>query len=238
MKRIYTLLILAALMFTAGNSYGQKRMGGNDEGKRAASGKKKKKKIVPKSKGRQNERHRRHETNEPRFTMALKAGGNFQYMQDDHENFDNWIKPGYMGGMFVNYEKKMFGIQVKGIGKTCRYYMKKDGAVHLRTTQVDLPILLSFRPLGWIPIFDRVKIVAGPQLQFMVKAVKGNREEIKNDFTVADVAAAMGLEVDLPLNLHVGVRGLYGLTNINNTKPSKQWYNHSIQATIGFRFLN
>jgi hypothetical protein len=237
MKRIYTLFILSVLLFAAGNTYAQKRMGGNDEGKPKKTVKKKKK-IVPKSKGRQNERHRRRETNEPRFTMALKAGGNFQYMQDDHENFDNWIKPGYMGGMYVNYEKKMFGIQVEGIGKTCRYYMKKDGAVHLRTTQVDLPILLSFRPLGWAPIFDRIKIVAGPQLQFMVKAEKANREKIKNDFTVADVAAAMGIEVDLPFNLHVGVRGLYGLTNINNTKPSKQWYNHSIQATVGFRFLN
>ncbi len=220
MKRIFILATLTALLFATGDSYAQNS------------------KKTPKSKGRENDKHRRHETYEPRFCMAIKGGLNMQMMEDNTKQYDNWIKPGFMGGIFFNVERSMFGFQGEGILKTCRYYVKGASYIHMRTVNFDVPLLLSFRPLGFVPILDRVKIVAGPQFSFLVSAVRANRVEIKNDFTNADVAAALGLEVDLPLNLHVGIRGLKGLVNINNTKPAAEWYNSSIQATLGFRFLN
>lgn len=220
MKRIFILATLSALLFAAGDTYAQSS------------------KKAPKSKGRENDKHRRHETYEPRFSMGIKGGLNMQMIDDNTKKFDNWIKPGSMGGLFFNIERNMFGFQGEGIVKTCRYYVKGAAYIHLRTVSFDVPLLLSFRPLGFAPFFDRVKIVAGPQFTFLVSAVRANRVEVKNDFTNADVAAALGLEIDLPLNLHVGIRGLKGLVNTNNTKPSAEWFNSSIQATIGFRFLN
>jgi hypothetical protein len=171
------------------------------------------------------------------MTVALKGGLNLQYMGGNDDTWDNWIKPGFLVGMYVNYERRILGLQAEGMVKTCRYYIKKSAYIHLRTTSVDFPLLVSIRPLGIVPVLDRVKFVVGPQLSFLASAVRGNRDEVKNDFTNADLAAAVGLEVDLPLNLHIGIRGLKGLVNVNNTLPSYQWKNSSIQATIGFRFL-
>ncbi len=220
MKRIFTTITMLVLLFAAMGAHAQKS---------------KSKMSIPKS--REKDRHRRSATNDHYVTAAIKGGANLQYMGGNDDRWDNWIKPGYCVGMFVNYEKRMFGFQGEGMVKTCRYYIKKAAYIHLRTVNVDFPMLVSFRPLGHVPVFDRVKLVAGPQFSFIVSARRGNHVDVKNDFTNADVAAALGLEVDLPLNLHVGIRGLKGLANVNNTRPSFEWFNSSIQATIGFRFL-
>lgn len=207
------------LLLAAGSSYAQNRSGN----------------LKPDS--RHQDRHRRHAPDAPTFGMGLKAGANLQYMQDSRKLFDNWIKPGAMAGIYFNMEKKVFGVQIEGIGKTCRYYIKHAAYLHLRTWNADFPILLTCRPLGFVPVLDRVKLVAGPELSFLVSAVRGDRNEVKNDFTNADLAIAGGIEIDLPLNIHVGARGLWGVVNINNTLPSAVWHNHSLQFTLGYRFL-
>lgn len=242
MKRILTLCILSILLFAAGSSYAQSKSGDDKKKKSAHKHKHKKAKhkkpAVEKSRGRQNDHHRRHETYEPRFTMAFKGGFNGQRMGGNDPNFDSWIKPGWLAGMYVHYEKRIFGFQTEGIYKTCRYYIRKDAALYIRTKQVDFPVLLTVRPLGIAPVLDRIKFVVGPQFSFMVDAVKANRINVKNNFTNADVAATLGLELDLPLNISLGIRGLYGLANVNNTKPGHDWFNSSVQATLALRLLN
>ncbi|WP_345077748.1 outer membrane beta-barrel protein [Nemorincola caseinilytica] len=220
MKRILTLAICFAVLAVANSSYAQSSSSG---------------KLKPDS--RKRDRHRRHAPKEPNFGMGIKVGANMQYMQDSRKLFDNWIKPGAMAGIYFNMERGVFGVQLEGIGKTCRYYVKHAAYLHLRTWNVDFPILLTCRPFRQIPVLDRLKFVAGPEISFLVSAVRGDRNEVKNDFTNADVAAAAGIEIDLPLNLHVGARGLWGLVNINNTLPSAEWHNHSLQFTVGYRFL-
>lgn len=166
----------------------------------------------------------------PTATFGVKAGLNVEQMRGDRA-IDTNFKLGGVGGIFLSVSKKHMGGRVEALVKTVRYSTKNSSYVHIRTTSLDIPFLYEYT------FFDRLKVMAGPQLTAIISAKRANGMDVKNNFKNCDFSAVLGADVDLPLRLTVGVRIIQGFVNINNTLPSSRWRNSSAQLTVGFRLV-
>jgi len=169
---------------------------------------------------------------QPSTTFGVKAGLNMNRLAGDPLRYDNAFKPGMVGGFFLSVTGRNSGVRVEALLKSTRLYQYNVGYRHVRTRYLDVPILFEYI------LLNRIRLHGGPLFSVMAHAERGNGVSVKNDYNNVDFMGCLGVEVDLPLNLNAGLRLNHSLMNVNNTKPSANWINTSIQLTVGFRLVS
>ena len=117
---------------------------------------------------------------------------------------------------------------------------------------INIPILLNIK-------IGKVSLVAGPQISVIqdkrssyersagvgnltfkalsnIAAFGSAGEFDMNSYTDKDVMFVTGFQIDLPLNLSVGLRNLGGLNNVSKLE-NENWKNNSWQLSINYKFL-
>jgi hypothetical protein len=93
-----------------------------------------------------------------------------------------------------------------------------------------IPVLLKFS------FFDGVKIIGGPQLDFIIKAKKINGGYIYNhtdNLNATSVAVTAGLEKWFGKYVMLQARYMYGINDANKTSQTFQYINKGIQVSLG-----
>ena len=89
-----------------------------------------------------------------------------------------------------------------------------------------------------------ISVHAGPQFGILVSAKEdedGDKEDIKDDFKTTDFGLALGAEADLPANFGVGLRYVFGLTNVIKEDMSfddTELKNGVFQIYVKFRIIS
>ena len=170
----------------------------------------------------------------PKVDLGVKLGANFQQLSG---NLSKQYNGGVVGGVFVGLHKNRMGVQAEALVKTVKYDV--SGTItNARTSSVntialDVPVLFEYK------LFWHIWAQAGPQFTSLLSAKNGSTD-VKNNFNSTDFAGVIGLEAHLPMKLNIGVRYIYGFTDINKesaTGISNAMRNRTIQAYLGFRFL-
>jgi hypothetical protein len=93
-----------------------------------------------------------------------------------------------------------------------------------------IPILLKYS------FFDGVKLVGGPQLDFIIKAKRENGGYVYNhtdNVNSTSVAATFGVEKWFGKFINLQCRYIYGINDVNKTSKTFQYINKGFQATFG-----
>jgi Outer membrane protein beta-barrel domain len=145
--------------------------------------------------------------------FGIKAGVNIanQNYSDDF-NADTKAIVLFHGGVFVTW---MFTEKL-GLQPEVLFSMqgsKEDGYDYkVITNYVNIPVLVRY------DITDMFSVHAGPQFGVLLSAeseYQGGSQDLKEYYKGSDIGIAIGAEADdLPLNLGVGVRYIFGLTNV------------------------
>ena len=171
--------------------------------------------------------------------FGVKAGANVANVKisDGQYSLDTKPKIGFHGGVFVTIMiTDALGVQpelllsTQGAKYDVDYF---DGKLILN--YVAIPLLVRYN------INDMFSIHAGPQFGILVKADEeydGDTYSVKDDFKSMDIAGAIGLEVNLPANLGVGARYLFGLSSAltsDNSFGDAKLKNGVIQVYVIYR---
>jgi hypothetical protein len=176
---------------------------------------------------------------EPKFGYGVKAGVNIssQSTTNKEANYDIRDIVRYNGGGYCNYYVyKFLAIQPelmlsgKGVHWKDFYDDMKD-----ILTYIDIPLIIKYQPAKFI------NIQAGPQIGFRLKAMQKDMEtavktEINDYYYGLDYGLACGVEANLPNNVNLTVRYVFGLapatTDVLYVDP---WYNNFLQLSLGYR---
>jgi hypothetical protein len=176
---------------------------------------------------------------EPKFGYGVKAGVNIsgQSTTNKDANYDIRNIVRYNGGVYCNYFLyKFLAIQPelmlsgKGVHWKDFYDEMKD-----LLTYIDIPLMIRYQPVKY------VNIQAGPQIGLRLKAMQKNMEteaktEINDYYNGLDYGLACGIEANLPNNINLTVRYVFGLapatTDVLYVDP---WYNNFLQLSLGYR---
>ena len=163
-------------------------------------------------------------------SLGVKLGVNMQ--QTIGNNIGTAFESGIVGGAFVSVAKKKKGIRVEALVKSAKIEGSTT-AIAYKTLCLDVPVLFEYAPI------KRLKLHVGPQLTTVLSATR-NGTEAKSDLASMDIAAAAGLEVNLPLKLTVGARFIKGFANMNKTgvPGTGTWRSNTLQFSVGYRFIN
>jgi hypothetical protein len=150
-------------------------------------------------------------------------------------------KAGFHGGVFVTYMfSEKLGIQPEFLYSMQGSTTDFDGEEYEdKLGYLNIPLLVRFN------ILDMLSVHAGPQFGFLLSAketFEGITEDIKSDFKSSDFGIAVGAEADLIMNLGVGARYVFGMTDIVSGEDSS-WSGYEIknavfQLYVKFKFLN
>ena len=169
----------------------------------------------------------------PKVDLGVKLGANFQQLSG---NLSKQYNGGVVGGVFIGLHKNRMGVQAEALIKTVKYdisgTVQNNNTTTVNTISLDVPVLFEYK------LFWHIWAQAGPQFTSLLSA-KDHSTDVKNSFNSTDFSGVIGLEAHLPVHLNIGVRYIYGLTNINKSIPgiTDAMRNRTIQAYIGFRFI-
>jgi len=173
----------------------------------------------------------------PKVDLGAKLGANFQQLSG---NLSKQYNGGVVGGVFVGLHKNKIGVQAEALIKTVNYdisgTVQGNNTTTVNTIALDVPVLFEYK------LFWHIWAQAGPQFTSLLSAKDGSND-VKNSFNSTDFAGVIGLEAHLPMHLNIGVRYIYGFTNINKSLSdiypniTDVMRNRTIQAYIGFRFI-
>lgn len=173
--------------------------------------------------------------------FGVKAGANIanQKISGDYSP-DTKATVGFHGGVFITW---MFS---EKIGLQPELLLSMQGSkddtggydYKILTNYVSVPILVRY------DINDMFSVHAGPQIGILMSAKEeynGDKEDIKDDFKTTDIGLALGAEANLPLNLGVGVRYVFGITNVIKNDSSfddTTLKNGVLQIYVKFRIIS
>ena len=175
------------------------------------------------------------------ISFGVKAGINLANQKIsgvDYEDPDD-VKSliGFNGGLFLTYMfSEKLGVQPELLysteGSTSSWgteeYTDKLG-------YLTLPVLFRYN------INEMISLNVGPQFGFLLSATEeylDSSESIKEDFKGSDIAAAFGVEVDLPSKVGFGARYTTGFSDIVKTESSWAGYeikNSAFQIYVKYR---
>ncbi|MBX3254396.1 MAG: outer membrane beta-barrel protein [Chitinophagaceae bacterium] len=178
------------------------------------------------------------------YSQKLAYGVNLDlnYSSGSGKGLQDKMKPGYGGGIWINYpatkklklQPELWLTQYNYIKADDfdKYYKNNAGRIGARTkirlANANLPLLLRYDIIPWIIVF------AGPQIGIVVFEDENLRKDGVNAFRKTELSAVGGLEFNLGT---VGVFGRYtqGVSNINNMDSRYQWKSQHIDLGISLR---
>jgi hypothetical protein len=173
--------------------------------------------------------------------FGVKAGANIanQKITGDYEP-DTKALIGFHGGVFVTWMfSERLGLQPELL-LSMQGSKDADDAYDYKiiTNYVSVPILVRF------DINDTFSLHAGPQFGILTTAKEeynGDKQDIKDDFKTTDIGVALGGEANLPANFGVGVRYIFGVTNVIKEDMSfddTELKNGVLQVYVKFRIIS
>ncbi len=186
--------------------------------------------------------------------LGIKIGANFSNI--DGKYWQNGYKANLLGGAFLGITGRRLGGQIEGIFSQSTYITGKDfnDMYHdilktgkdsikegsFKVNYLSIPVLLNVR------LFKSAMIQLGPQFSGVVSVndkddlVKDAGELFKGSWD-----GVVGLWVNLPARLNIGVRYVIGLSNINkydgkslsSQEVDDAWKQKTIQVHIGYSIL-
>lgn len=180
--------------------------------------------------------------------LGIKAGVNFDKTQGEH--LDGDFSGYFLGGAYVGLQFTKFRIQAEALysqntmttGSSFKdafnnYISQKgedlkSGSFEMNELSVPIVVGVNIVPkLLWVEV--------GPQYTAAIslKDKDGFLTDVENVVKKGYVSGLVGASLELPLNLNVTVRYVFGLTDRNNTDVSEQWRSSHIQATVGYSFV-
>lgn len=179
------------------------------------------------------------------FRLGIKAGANFDQTQGEHLQSD--FSGYFFGGAYAGFQSTRIRVQAEalfsqntittgnGFKDAFQNYLSEK-ATQLKSgtfemNELSVPILVGF---NIIPKF--LWIEAGPQYTKVVsiKDLDGFVTNVEDVVKTGYVSGLAGVTVELPLNLNVSVRYVFGLSDRNNTDVPGFWRTNHIQASAGF----
>jgi len=182
---------------------------------------------------------------QPKLGYGIKAGINYAWQSTTNKEMEDgtYSIVGINAGGYSNYFiRKQFAVQaelmVSGKGSGWKYeeseYVEDIKDI---LTYIDLPIMIRYQPAKF------VNFHAGPQIGIKLNALQrdmeaGTKININEYYLAFDYGALLGVEANLPYNLNLTLRYVYGLFSANNTnfKYHDPWKNNFVQFSIGYRF--
>ena len=194
----------------------------------------------------------------PDIDLGLKVGANFSKINGKY--WENGFKTNFMAGAFAAVNVKKIGGQLEFIFSQSTYTTGKDfwdtykdfynnpivDSIKEGTFKVNylsIPLLFNLR------IFPKATIQFGPQYSGIVGTIQDKDELVKDArdlFKSGSIDGVVGVSLNLPLNLNIGARYVFGLSNINvqhdkiNSTPQKiddAWKQRTVQIHIGYSIL-
>lgn len=154
--------------------------------------------------------------------LGVKLGANFANYHDVR-GFDN--KTGFVGGAFLALRFNKISIQPELLYSQQGAEFKVDD---FDLDYINMPIMLKYYITGGL------NIQAGPQFGFVIE--DNVRDSVTEGFKTEsfDLSGAAGLGFDLPLNLRIEARYIFGFTDVFEKRDAK---NEVYTISLGFTFL-
>lgn len=183
----------------------------------------------------------------PKLDFGVKLGANLN--QVDGKYFENGYKANILGGAYAGVNWLTFGGQIEALftqstyttgndfysGFKSVYNNTADSAKNrsFKVNYLNIPVLANF---NFIP---RVKVQVGPQFSGVVSVrdVDNLVKDAKGLFKSGDISGVVGLWVNLPANLNVGARYIFGFSNVNATTIGDSWKNRTLQLHVGYQIF-
>lgn len=161
--------------------------------------------------------------------IGIKAGANFANQNIDEPDFNNESITSFHGGAYLNI---MFSEKF-GITPEVLYTAQgsKLNEAELNTDYIAIPVMLRWKPISLI------SLQAGPQFSFLTNAERNDFENVKDQLENNDFGLAVGAGVHLPLGLNVGIRYVWGFSNISKATTQElpdNIKNRTFQLYVGW----
>jgi opacity protein-like surface antigen len=159
--------------------------------------------------------------------IGIKAGANFanQNIKDvSTESITDFHVGGYVNIMF----SEKFGLTPELLYTA---HGSKIEDAEISTDYIAIPLMLRWKPISLI------SIQAGPQFSFLTNAESNDFENVKDQLENNDFGLAVGAGVHLPLGLNVGIRYVWGFSNISKATTQKlpdNIKNRTFQLYVGW----
>ncbi|MGK7395020.1 MAG: porin family protein [Candidatus Cyclobacteriaceae bacterium M3_2C_046] len=159
--------------------------------------------------------------------VGIKAGLNVPSISGDVEETIS-ATTGYHFGGFVRLKPTdKFALQPEILFSNQGF---ESDDIKNSLNYVNIPVL------GRFYLVQGLSIDVGPQIGFLVSAVKGE-EDIKDKYKTFDLGVNFGLGLDLPFGLTAGARYYLGLGNINDENPEDFSITNSVfMISLGYAF--
>lgn len=181
--------------------------------------------------------------------LGIKAGMNFTRMSGN--TWSGGYRAGVLGGAFASVGVKKIGGQAEvligttsftgngGVFDAAGYLLNPMDSTsngNFSATYLHIPLLLNLK------LFGNATIQLGPQFSQLLSINDKDKflnKPAANVFNESDFAGVVGLQLNLPLKLHAGVRYTFGLTDQSTNAPgiNETWRLSTIQLSLGFSFL-
>lgn len=185
-------------------------------------------------------RYSRYSRSQPKFGYGVKAGINLASQSSTVESQDISVKNiiGVNAGGYCNYFLfNYLGVQAEAMisGKGAHWSDFYDDMKDI-LTYIDIPLLIKYQPVKF------VNIHAGALAGFRIMAKQKNmdtgvKSDVKDYYNFSEYCLTGGVEANLPNNLNLTIRYVYGLTSATSDYVyDNPWTNNLIQFSIGYRF--
>lgn len=181
------------------------------------------------------------------INVGLKAGMNFTRMSGS--TWTGGYRSGILAGAFGSVGIKKIGGQIEALVSTTTItgegqnfqnqgllIFPADSAEigSFSATYLSVPILLNLR------VFGNATLQLGPQYTALLSV--RDKDQFLNIspediFNPSDFAGVVGVQLNLPLNIHAGARYVFGFNDQNLSSVGESWKLSSIQVSLGFSFL-
>jgi len=183
------------------------------------------------------------------LTFGVKAGANINTITSSNSNVGETYKTnvGFHLGVFgqLGLKKKFFLIpELQYTQRGATFNGAPNSDIKLNLNYLELPILLSYRPI------KQINIDFGPSASYKISSVTidgSSRVNVDNIYNKKiDFGISMGARFNVSNKFSIIGRYYYGVVSIadiiyadvNNNRTKVTYYNRTIQLGLSYRILN
>ncbi len=186
---------------------------------------------------------------EPLFRAGVKVGGQFMRLSSAPVK----SSPSPIVGLFAYNNMGRIGIRLEAMGSMVTHTTKYAASYYtlytagadtvtpaeLQTISVSVPLLVEYQ------LTERIQLIAGPQLSYLVSITDKNEAYTKvygdtKFLKKTDIAIVAGAEYQIGANIKVGARVVAGVTDVNASTyylVPRSWSSLAGQLSISYKIL-